>query len=91
MWCEEREQLEAKLDQARATFRTTMERSRASIAVCPAGEFPILSAILDSAQQNLKAACSAVEQHVREHYCLASEDTGPIVVPSRQPSRNLIC
>ena len=91
MWCEERRQLEAKWDQARSSFRGAMERLDASLGVCPTGEFEIVSAILNSVQECLRAARTALEQHVREHYCLDSEDTGPIALVERQRAKNLIC
>ena len=80
MWCEEREELEANLAQTREIFRVAMESLHARIGICPTGEFHVLSAILDSAQVALKAARSALDQHVGGHYCesRASEDTGPV-------------
>ena len=93
MRCPECGQLEGRLDEARASFSYAMRRLYVRIGVCPKEEFQVLSAILHGAQQGLNAARTALDEHVGPNCCLSldSEDTGPIVVPSRQHDSNLVC
>jgi hypothetical protein len=71
MKCAQRVLFEKNFPDASASFDTAMQSLTQRIGVCPKSEFAALSEQLDRAWAGLESARSALDDHIREHCCLA--------------------
>jgi hypothetical protein len=74
MSCVRRFLFEKKFRAASASFDTAMQSLTERIGVCPKSEFVALKEQLDRALAELESARSALDDHIREHCCLAEEN-----------------
>ena len=75
MLCPHRAWLERNYERARATLDVVREQLRARIDICPIAEFLALSDELYRTWEAVDIAHTCLDDHVREHCCLAQHNT----------------